>query len=232
MQQDSTESKLANTRRNFIKGLLTFFSAIGLLFTPIITLIRKAVAETKRIILPRGTEMKSLVNQNPATLDTRNLEVTPLSAFETMGLSDHDVNLDTWRLEITGAVKKTLEISYSQLTALPVVERDVLLICPGFFTIYGRWKGISIAELLKLAGAGAGITHVSVRGPEGRYAKVERFSIREVVSNQVFLAYQVNGQVLPRKHGFPLRVVAEDHYGSEWVKFVHQIEAHKIPDSQ
>ena len=50
----------------------------------------------------------------------------------------------------------------------------------------------------------------------------------EIVSNQVFLAYQVNGQVLSRKHGFPLRAVAEDHYGSEWVKFVHHIEAHKI----
>ena len=102
------------------------------------------------------------------------------------------------------------------------------MICPGFFTNHGRWKGISIAELLKLSGADAGITHVSIRGPEGRYAKVERFPITEIVSHQVFLAYQVNGQVLPRKHGFPLRAVAEDHYGSEWVKFVHHIEVHKI----
>ncbi len=57
---------------------------------------------------------------------------------------------------------------------------------------------------------------------------MERFPITEIVSNQVFLAYQVNGQVLPRKHGFPLRAVVEDHYGSEWIKFVHRIEAHKI----
>jgi sulfoxide reductase catalytic subunit YedY len=96
------------------------------------------------------------------------------------------------------------------------------LICAGFFTNHGRWKGISIAELLKLAGADEAITHVSIRGPEGRYAKMERFPIAEIISNQVFLAYQVNGQKLPRKHGFPLRAVAEDHYGSERVKFVHR----------
>jgi len=176
--------------------------------------------------------MSTLVNRNPATLDTRNLEVIPLSDFETMGLTDHEVNLDTWRLEISGEVKKPLEITYSQLTVMPVIERNVLLICPGFFTNHGRWKGVSIAELLKLAGADEGITHVTIRGPEGRYVKVERFPIAEIISNQVFLAYQVNGQVLPRKHGFPLRAVAEDHYGSEWVKFVHRIEANKIESEQ
>ena len=228
MPQDSTKSKPVDSRRHFIKKTFLFVAGIGLFFTPIFTLIRKAWSEAKRIILPKGTKMSGLINQNPATLDTRNLEVTPLSDFETMGLTDHEVNLDTWRLEVAGEVKKPLHLAYSQLTAMPAIERDVLLICPGFFTNHGRWKGISIAELLKLAGADVGITHVSIRGPEGRYAKVERFPITEIVSNQVFLAYQVNGQVLPRKHGFPLRAVAEDRYGSEWVKFVYHIEAHKI----
>lgn len=220
------------TRRHFIKKIFILLSGIGLFFTPIFTLIRKSWARTKRIILPKGTELSSLVNRNPATLDTRNLEVIPLSDFRTMGLTDHAVNLDTWRLEITGEVKKPLEITYNQLTAMPSIERNVLLICPGFFTNHGRWKGISIVELLKLAEADGGITHVTFRGPEGRYAKVERFPIAEIVSNQVFLAYQINGQLLPRKHGFPLRVVAEDHYGSEWVKFVHRIEANKIEGAQ
>jgi sulfoxide reductase catalytic subunit YedY len=39
----------------------------------------------------------------------------------------------------------------------------------------------------------------------------------------VFLATHVNGTVLPRKHGFPLRVVAEGYYGSEWVKYVGKL---------
>ena len=82
-------------------------------------------------------------------------------------------------------------------------------------------------ELLSLAGAEEGITHISFRGPAGRHAKRQRFAFREIVSNKIFLAYQVNGKVLPIKHGFPLRVVAEDHYGDEWVKYVHKIEFHR-----
>jgi DMSO/TMAO reductase YedYZ molybdopterin-dependent catalytic subunit len=43
----------------------------------------------------------------------------------------------------------------------------------------------------------------------------------------VFLAYSVNDRVLPQKHGFPLRVVAEDHYGGSWVKYVYKVTAIK-----
>ena len=228
MKPDNQKEIFTADRRNFIRKTIHFVAGIGLLFGPLMTAIQKVWARTKRIILPRDTQMSSLVNRNPATLDTRHLEVIPLEKFETMGLTDHQVNLDQWRLEVSGAVQKPLKLTYSQLLKLPSIEKNVLLICPGFFTNHGRWKGISVMELLKLALTEQGITHVSFRGPAGRYAKVERFPINEITSNKVFLAYQVNGKVLPGKHGYPLRVVAEDHYGAEWVKFVQKIEAHRI----
>ncbi|MFH1083362.1 MAG: molybdopterin-dependent oxidoreductase [Pseudomonadota bacterium] len=49
------------------------------------------------------------------------------------------------------------------------------------------------------------------------------------LADKIFLAYQVNGVPLPQKHGFPLRLVAEDHYGHEWVKYVHRITVEKDP---
>jgi sulfoxide reductase catalytic subunit YedY len=172
--------------------------------------------------------MTSLVDRNPADLDTRDLEIIPLTQFETMGLTDHKTDLDTWRLTVAGGVKKPLKLTYGQVLELPSIERNVLLICPGFFTNHGKWEGISVLELFKLAGPESGITHVTFRGPPGRYQKTQRFPIAEVAANKIFLAYRVNGQALPRKHGFPLRVVAEDHYGSEWVKYVHEVEAFKV----
>ena len=39
-------------------------------------------------------------------------------------------------------------------------------------------------------------------------------------SDKVFPAYRINGEVIPVKHGFPLRVVAEGYYGYDWVKYV------------
>ena len=232
MKPDNHQKTFKVNRRNFIGKTIYFVAGIGVLCGPLLTVVKRVWAQTKRIILPRGTPMFSLIGKNPATLDTRNLQVIPLEKFETMGLTDHEVDLDQWRLEIKGSVKKPLRMTYSQLLALPAIERNVLLICPGFFSNFGRWKGISVRELLRKAEAEPGVTRVSFRGPEGRYAKEEQFSIDEINSDKVFLAYQVNGQALPQKHGFPLRVVAEDHYGAEWVKFVHRIEVHKVKLSQ
>ena len=59
---------------------------------------------------------------------------------------------------------------------------------------------------------------------EGGYERTEKFSMEEILSGKVFLAYGVNGEALPEKHGFPLRVVAEGHYGSRWTKYVGKVK--------
>jgi len=190
---------------------------------PFFSMIQKAYAKAKRVILPKGTKMGTLRSKNPKDLDTRNLEVTPLKEFDTMGETDYEVDLDRWRLHVTGRVKKSLDLSYSQIKELPGIRRKVLLICPGVFALYGDWKGISLASLLKSAGAERDATHVTFSGPERAFEKVEKFPIEDVLNEKIFLAYEVNGETLPKKHGYPLRVVAEDYYGGTWVKYVYKV---------
>lgn len=218
------------TRRSFIRGILGCLGFVGLLLSPFSVLIRSGLAAAKKIILPKETKRESLVSKNPADLDTRNLQITPLKDFDTMGLTDHQMDLNEWRLEVNGHVKTPLKLKYEEITALPPLERDILLICPGFFANHGRWKGISISELLKMVRAEKGVTHVTVRGPRGASEKVERFPIQDILSNKVFLAYGVNGQFLPQRHGFPIRIVAEGYYGDDWVKYVDVITVEKIQE--
>ncbi len=210
-------------RRKFLKLILGFLTVTTLQFTPFFSMIKRAFAKVKRVILPKGTKVETLRTKNPAELDTTNLEVTPLKDFETMGETNHKVDLNRWRLQVTGQVRRPLTLSYSEVKALPAVKRKVLLICPGVFAQYGDWKGISMANLLKKAEIDQGVTHVTISGPETAFEKVERFPIKEVLEEKVFLAYEVNGETLPEKHGFPLRVVAEDHYGSQWVKYAYKV---------
>lgn len=216
------------SRRHFVKLATKFLAGFGLFLHVPLSGLQWALAETKKIILPKGTKRESLVRRNPAELDARNLEITPLQDFGTMGLTDHGVNLYGWRLEITGHVRKPLSLSYSQIRGLPSIERNVLLICPGFFANHGSWKGISINELLRSAEVEHGVTHVTMRGPKGAYEKAVRYPITDILSDKVFLAYAVNGEDLPRKHGFPLRVVAEDYYGYDWIKYVEEVTADKV----
>ena len=206
-------------RRDFLKTLL----AAGLLLTAPFSSFFRSLRAAEKIILPKGTNKDDLVFKDPRELDTRNLELTPLKQFETMGETDFKVDPEKWQLEITGRVGKPLILSYSQVLALPSIEKAVLLICPGFFTNHGLWKGIHMQELLKKVEAEQTASRVTFFFTGGPYERQEEYSMEEVLSGRVFLAYAVNGEKLPQKHGFPLRVVAEDHLGSRWVKYVDKV---------
>lgn len=208
-------------RRKFLAIGFGIIAGVGALFSPLLSAVRWVYAQGRKTILPKDTAMESLINKDPGTLDTRNLELTDLKDFKTMGDSDHEVDINTWRLEITGRVKKPLSLTYQEILDLPSIEKDVLLICPGFFANHGRWKGVSMKELFRKIGLAENARYMTVSGPGDRsYKKVERFPIKDVLSHKVFLAYAVNGKTLPIRNGFPLRIVAEGNYGSDWVKYV------------
>jgi sulfoxide reductase catalytic subunit YedY len=176
-------------------------------------------AQAKRI-LPKGFKKEKLKNMNPAEIDNRNLEVDPLTQFGTMGPTDVAVDLKTYRLKVTGAVGHPLSLSYDQILKYPSLTEVVLLICPGFFSNNGRWTGVSLKVLLQEARAKKEAKYLDINGAHG---KGVRIPLGEIDRKKIFLAYRVNGEPLPQKHGFPLRLVYEDAYGSDWVKYVDEI---------
>jgi DMSO/TMAO reductase YedYZ molybdopterin-dependent catalytic subunit len=176
-------------------------------------------AQAKKI-LPKGFKKEELKNMNPAEIDNRNLEVDPLTQFGTMGPTDVAVDLKTYRLKVTGALGRSLSLSYDEILKYPSLTEVVLLICPGFFSNNGRWTGVSFQSLLREAKAKKGAKYIDIKGA---YGKVTRIPLKELENKKIFLAYRVNGEVLPQKHGFPLRLVYEDAYGSDWVKYVDEI---------
>src|SRR4030067_2920991 len=119
-------------------------------------------AKTKKL-LPRGFSREELKNMNPEEVDNRNLEVDPLEKFGTMGPTDVAVDINTYRLKITGKVKQPLSLTYDEILKYPSLIETVLLICPGFFTNNGRWSGVSFRTLLKSV-----VVH-----PEAKYLDVK-----------------------------------------------------------
>ncbi len=216
------------TRRNFVRKALTGFFSVCLSVSAVSSVVAKVMAVINKTVVPKGAKRESLVDKNPKDLDTTNLEVTRLEDFGTMGLENHDVALDKWRLIVDGEVEKPLSLTYAEVLALPSIQRTVLLICPGIFVNNGAWKGVSVKELFKLAGMKSNVTHVTFRGPEGNYQKTHRVPLDHALVDKSFLAYEVNGQTLPQKHGFPVRLVAEEYFGDDWVKYVYRVTAEAI----
>ena len=153
-------------------------------------------------------------------IDNRNLEIDPLDQFGTMGPTDILVDIETYRLRMTGMVTRPLSLAYDQILRYPSVTENVLLICPGFFVNNGRWTGVHLKVLLQEAHMKNEARYIDVKGGS---EKTVRISIKDIFQKKIFLAYRVNDKPLPQKHGFPLRLVFEDAYGSDWVKFVDEI---------
>jgi DMSO/TMAO reductase YedYZ molybdopterin-dependent catalytic subunit len=131
------------------------------------------------------------------------------------------VDLDTYRLEVTGLVDHPLNLSYDDVRCLPKVEAHVRLECPGFFADEVNLAGVTFASVIALAGPQPLARNVRVASVED-YSMV--FALDEVQAAGNFLAYQWEDQLLPASHGFPLRGVMPTRSGSNWVKWVRQLE--------
>lgn len=70
-----------DTRRQFLKKISKAVTFLGILYMPIASGMRWARGKTQKIILPKGTKREALIQKNPADVDTRNLEITPLDDF-------------------------------------------------------------------------------------------------------------------------------------------------------
>ena len=75
-------------RRLFLKQLAGYPTGFLLTFINWISQPEISWGAARRL-LPKGTRLETLVNENPALLDARDLEIQPLEKFGTMGLSDH-----------------------------------------------------------------------------------------------------------------------------------------------
>ena len=207
------------TRRAFLgKSLWVTFGGFSLIST-LWKFVSISWAKAKQL-LPKGFPKNQIKDMNPAEIDNRNLEIDPLDQFGTMGPTDVAIDLKTYRLKVSGKVGHPLSLSYDQILKHPSLTEMVLLICPGFFSNNGRWTGVNLKNLLQEAQIKKDPQYIDINGA---YGKGVRIPLKTINQKRIFLAYRVNGEPLPQKHGFPLRLVYEDAYGYDWVKYVDEI---------
>jgi DMSO/TMAO reductase YedYZ molybdopterin-dependent catalytic subunit len=152
-----------------------------------------------------------------------------------------------WRLEVTGLVRQPLMLSLADLRARPRREVTFTLECSGnhgfpFFTGgigNGTWAGTPLAPLLREAGLLDQARDVVFWGADTGVEKVRDIEVTEqfarsmtpadALAPDTLLAYELNGQPLPRANGFPLRLIAPGWYGVANVKWLRRIEARDAP---
>jgi DMSO/TMAO reductase YedYZ molybdopterin-dependent catalytic subunit len=139
-------------------------------------------------------------------------------------LDDPDpVDLDEWRLSVTGLVETERTFAYEALDTSS--ERRALLDCTSGWYVERDWQGVRVGDLLDAAGTGAGARWVVFHSVTGY-----RFGFPIEEAREMLLATHVDGERLTHGHGFPMRVVAPDRRGFQWVKWVREVEVRRTRD--
>ena len=236
------------TRRDVLQGL--FAASVALEFGGLPQLV---LAQGEMVVpftdVPPPAPPAPGAAPPPVRFDPRNLTNFIVANDEFFSVAHYGIpTLDpsTYKLRITGLVERPLELSLADLKKRPRVEHTVGFECSGNNNARGnplvgnaRWAGAALGPILKEAGLKPNAREVvffsADKGTEevihGRgKAKVEQhfargMDVNDATRPEVLLAYEMNGQPLPPKNGFPARLIVPGWYGVANVKWLDHIHA-------
>ncbi len=126
------------------------------------------------------------------------------------------VGIEDWTLTIDGMVDRRLTYTFDDLLALPLIERDITLTCVsnsvgGPYVGGARWLGVRLTDLLDRAGVQSGVDQVFSTDVDGMTIGTPYELATD--GRDAMIALAMNGEALPREHGYPARMVVPGLYG-------------------
>lgn len=155
-------------------------------------------------------------------------EITPNNRFYITTYSPKVPSVDAGRfaLKVEGLVDKPFAMTLKDLEAMKDKTEFVTLECIGN-PVGGNaisnalWEGVTLRKVLERAGPKKGIVKAAFFAEDG-YSDSIPYGL--ALSDDVFLAWRMNGEVLPQEHGYPLRAIVPGIYGMKNVKWLSKIE--------
>lgn len=147
-------------------------------------------------------------------------QVDPATGLHMTGTPKY-VELASYRLKITGNVEHPLSLSFDDLRMMPRLSSRPLIVCEGLFKDLATWAGASLPALLDRAGVRPSAREVDLVCADGY---VQPITLAQARAPGAYLAYELEGKIIPVLQGFPLRAVLPGLPGYDWAKWIVAIE--------
>lgn len=156
-------------------------------------------------------------------VDTDENGLTPLAKFFVTAITSSipNIDLETDRLTVDGAVTRPLSIRYDELGERSQQKQQSLLQCVGGAKGQASWEGIPLKNILESAGVAQGVKKIICYAADGYESSIP---IATALKPDSLLALTMNGEPLWSKHGWPVRLVLPGKYGYKQVKWITRIE--------
>jgi DMSO/TMAO reductase YedYZ molybdopterin-dependent catalytic subunit len=178
-------------------------------------------------VVPIDSGFREVAGLSPRT--------TPRDDHYTVDIDVEDPLIDesSWRLVVDGAVTTPLSLSLADLQAMGTEERLNNLSCisnpvGGDLIGNSRWTGVPLDALLDMAQPRPEAVTLVAASDDGF---TDGIRLDEIRGKDAWIAFGMNGELLPRSHGFPARLLFPNHYGMRNVKWLTRLEL-KTEDEQ
>ena len=187
-------------------------------------------------LIRRGYDASTLSYDGTGYTGAKVKPITPNDKFYsvTKNIIDPNVRKAAWRLRVDGAVDKPRTYNFGDISSMPSVEQETTLECisngvGGGLMSNAVWKGVPLKQLIEAAGPKRSAVEILLHAADGYTHDV---SFEKAMEDTTLLAYEMNGEPLPNRNGYPARLLVPGYYGEGSAKWVTRLEIfdHEVED--
>jgi DMSO/TMAO reductase YedYZ molybdopterin-dependent catalytic subunit len=131
-----------------------------------------------------------------------------------------EVDADSYRIEVSGKVADKRAWTLAELRALPQTDQVTRHICVEGWSAIGKWGGVPFASFLARVGADTSARYVGFKCADDYYTSID---MPTALHPQTLLALSYDGQPLPPRYGFPMKLRMPTKLGYKNPKHIEAI---------
>ncbi|MBR7634705.1 molybdopterin-dependent oxidoreductase [Janthinobacterium lividum] len=131
-----------------------------------------------------------------------------------------EVDGDAWRLELSGLIADRKPWSLPQLRALPQETQITRHICVEGWSAIGKWGGVPFSHFLKRVGADTTAKYIGFKCADDYFTSID---MATALHPQTIMALTYDGQELPPKYGYPMKLRMPTKLGYKNPKHIQAI---------
>ena len=134
-----------------------------------------------------------------------------------------NLSMSDYRLRIDGLVDRTMTLTWDDIADLPQTNwtRDFQCVT-GWRVDDVAWQGVQLRDVLDVVGVQGSARAITFHSHDGTYT--ESLTLDQVEQDEVMVATHLDGEVVSRDHGGPVRLLVVPMYGYKSLKWLSRIE--------
>lgn len=134
-----------------------------------------------------------------------------------------EISREAWSMEVRGLCAKPMVLDFKMLNEnFPQTTDTSDFHCVTGWSKFGiRWKGVAFSEIAKVCQISPEAKYVMIFGYDNYSTNVP---LAEALKSDVLIAYEADGEPLPKEHGGPVRMITPQLWAWKGAKWISGLE--------